>query len=209
MNIKELNTKLEAINNKYEKELRLKIRKLYTKSYTDRLESHSPMLHTNETLWSDLITRKEHKFIREIKLTLNKSDTSLSREDACSIREKINNIFDEQKYLSGLIEFYKEIDTTSTSNKIDPFNPADQKNISRALRRAQEHVLTTIELYNQNEPNDLSMIELWNKYSTINPLMAVGTILLLYCTTLLIAWIIKSDVFQQYIQEIGWSVGAG
>tara|TARA_Y100001936_G_C16092403_1_gene687642 strand:- start:5313 stop:5942 length:630 start_codon:yes stop_codon:yes gene_type:complete len=209
MNIKELNTKLEAINDKYEKELRLKIHKLYTESYTDRPELHSSSPYANEVLWSDLITRKEHKFIREIKLTLNKSDISLSKEDACSITKKINNIFDEQRYLSGLLEFYKEINKIPTSNEINLFSPSNQKNISRTLRRARKHVLATIELYNQNEIKDLSMIELWNKYSTINPLMAVGTILLLYCTTLLISWIIKSDIFQQYIQKIGWSIGAG
>mgnify|MGYP001220389338 CR=1 FL=1 len=209
MDIKILNTKLEAINDKYENELRLKIRKIYTEPYTDRQEPYFPTPQANESLWSDLIIRKEHKFIREIKLTLNKSDISLSREDVFSIKQKINNIFDDETYLSKLREFYKEISTASISNEIILFSPADQKNISRTLKRARKHILTTIKLYNQNEPNDLSMIELWNKYSTINPLMAIGTILLLYGTTLLIAWIIKLDIFQQYLQEISWSIGAG
>jgi len=53
------------------------------------------------------------------------------------------------------------------------------------------------------------MIEQWKKYSTLSPLMAIGTIFLLYCTSLLIAWIIKGDTFKQYLEQFGWSVGQG
>lgn len=214
MSINTLNIRLKAINDKCEKTIKLKLSKLHS----DSSELNTPSPQVIEALWFNLIAEKEHKFIREITLTLNKPDTSLSIEDACNIKKIINTVFSDSQYLSKMREFYKELDketipnettVNSIDNKIDLIDSSYQDGISRILHKTRNRVLAEVELYKKNEPNDLGMIELWKKYSTLSPLRAIGTIFLLYCTSLLIAWIIKGDTFKQYLEQLGWSVGSG
>ena len=218
MSINTLNTRLEAINEKCEKTIKLKLSKFHTDLHSDNSEFYIPSPQVIEALWFDLIAEKEHKFIREITLTLNKPDTFLSLENTCSIEKTINNVFAYSQYLSRMREFYKKLDkvtipneTTinSIANKMDLIDSAYQEGISKILHKARNRVLAEVELHKKNEPNDLGMIEQWKKYSTLSPLRAIGTIFLLYCTSLLIAWIIKGDTFQQYLEQLGWSVGSG
>ena len=218
MSINILNTRLEAINDKCEKAIKLKLCKFYTNSNSDDSVFYTPSPQVIEALWFDLVAEKEHKFIREITLILNKPDTFLNTEDTCSIEKTINSVFADSQYLLRMREFYKklnevtisnEIATNSIDNQIDLIDSAYQEGISKTLHKARNRVLARVELYKNNEPNDIGMIELWKKYSTLSPLRAIGTIFLLYCTSLLISWIIKGDTFQQYLEQLGWSVGSG
>jgi len=218
MSINTLNTRLKAINDKCEKAIKLKLSRLHTDFHSDSSEFHIPSPQVIEALWFDLIAEKEHKFIREITLTLNKPDTFLSKENACSIEKTINNVFADSQYLSKMREFYKKLDkvtipsetiVNSITYKIDLIDSAYQEGISKILHEARNRVLAEVELHKKNEPKNLGMIEQWKKYSTLSPLRAIGTIFLLYCTSLLIAWIIKGDTFQQYLEQLGWSVGSG
>ena len=217
MSINILNTRLEAINDKCEKAIKQKLCKFYTNSNSDDSVFYTPSPQVIEALWFDLVAEKEHKFIREITLILNKPDTFLNTEDTCSIEKTINSVFADSQYLLRMREFYKqlnevtisnEIATNSIDNQIDLIDSAYQEGISKTLHKARNRVLARVELYKNNEP-DIGMIELWKKYSTLSPLRAIGTIFLLYCTSLLISWIIKGDTFQQYLEQLGWSVGSG
>jgi hypothetical protein len=210
MSINILNTRLEAINEKCEKEIKLKLSKFYNNLDPDDPEFNTPSPQVIESLWFDLIAEKEHKFISEITLILNNPDASLSIEDASSIEKTINNVFSDSQYLSRMREFYKQLDEAtianetainSSDNKIDLIDSAYQEGVSKVLHKARNQVLAKLEFYKKN---DLGMIEIWKKYSTLSPLGAISTILLLYCTTLLISWIIKGDTFQQYLEQFGW-----
>ena len=218
MSINTLITRLKAINNKCEKETNIKLSKFYNDLHSDNQEFYIPSPQIIEALFFDLIAEKEHKFIQEINLTLNKPDISLSIENLCEIEETINKIFSESQYLARMREFYKELGKTPTPNeasvnsiitKIDLIDSAYQEGISKILHKTKNRVLAEIELHKQKESMDHSMIEQWKKYSTLSPLRAIGTIFLLYCTSLLIAWIIKGDTFQQYLEQFGWSAGSG
>jgi hypothetical protein len=215
MRINILNTRLEAINEKCEKEIKLKLCKILNDLNSNDSESDAPSPQVIEALWFDLITEKEHKFINEITLILNNPDASLSIEDISSVEKTINNIFADSLYLLRMREFYKKLDEAtipneiainSIDNKIDLIDSAYQEGASKRLQKARNQVLAKLEFYKKN---DLSMIEIWKKYSTLSPLGAISTIILLYCTTLLISWIIKGDTFQQYLEQFGWSVGSG
>ena len=210
MSINILNTRLEAINEECEKEIKLKLSKFYNDLDSDDPELNTPSPQVIESLWFDLIAEKEHKFISEITLILNNPDASLSIEDASSIEKTINNVFSDSQYLLRMREFYKQFDeatianeTTinSSDNKIDPIDSVYQEGVSKVLHKARNQVLAKLEFYKKK---DLGMIEIWKKYSTLSPLGAISTILLLYCTTLLISWIIKGDTFQQYLEQFGW-----
>mgnify|MGYP003682996315 FL=1 len=210
MSINILNTRLEAINEKCEKKIKLKLSKFYNYLDSDNPEFNPPSPQVIESLWFDLIAEKEHKFISEITLILSNPDASLSIEDASSIEKTINNVFSESQYLLRMREFYKQLNEAaianetainSSDNKIDLIDSAYQEGVSKVLHKARNQVLAKLEFYKKN---DLGMIEIWKKYSTLSPLGAISTILLLYCTTLLISWIIKGDTFQQYLEQFGW-----
>jgi hypothetical protein len=210
MSINTLNTRLEVINEKCEKEIKLKLSKFYNDLDSDDPEFNAPSPQVIESLWFDLIAEKEHKFISEITLILNNPDASLSIEDASSIEKTINNVFSDSQYLLRMREFYKQLDEAtianetainSSDNKIDLIDSAYQEGVSKVLHKARNQVLAKLEFYKKN---DLGMIEIWKKYSTLSPLGAISTILLLYCTTLLISWIIKGDTFQQYLEQFVW-----
>ena len=216
MNI--LNTRLEAINEKCEKEIKLKLCKFYNDLNSDDSEFNTPSPQVIEVLWFDLITEKEHKFISEITLVLNNPDTFLNIEDTSSVEKTINNVFSDSQYLLRMREFYKKLDEVtktkeiainSIDKKIDLIDSAYQEGVSKILHKARNRVLAELEFYKRSEPNELGMIELWKKYSALSPKGAISTIVLLYCTTLLISWVMKSDTFQQYLEQFGWSVGSG
>ena len=213
MNI--LNTRLKAINEECEKEIELKLCKFFNDLNLNDSEFNTPSPQVIEALWFDLITEKEHKFISEITLVLDDPDASLNTEDTSSVEKTINNVFSDSQYLLRMREFYKklneatipnEISINSIDNKTDLIDSAYQEGVSKILHKARNQVLAKLEFYKKN---DLGMIEIWKKYSTLSPLGAISTILLLYCTTLLISWIIKGDTFQQYLEQFGWSVGSG
>ena len=218
MSINTLNTKLKAINNECEKEINIKLGKFYFNLHSDNQEFYIPSPQIIEALLFDLIAEKEHKLIQEIKLTLNKPDIFLSIENSYDIEKTINNIFSESQYLARMREFYKRLGKVPTPNettvnsiiaKIDLIDSAYQEGISKIIHKAKNRVLAEVELHKKKESMDHSMIEQWKKYSTLSPLRAIGTIFLLYCTSLLIAWIIKGDTFQQYLEQFGWSAGSG
>jgi len=117
MSINTLNTRLEAINDKCEKEIKLKLSKFHTDSHSNNSEFYIPSPQVIEALWFDLIAEKEQKFIREITLTLNKPDTFLNIENTCSIEKIINNVFADSQYLSRMREFYKKLDKVAIPNE--------------------------------------------------------------------------------------------
>jgi len=218
MSINTLNTRLEAINDRCEEETKLELSKLHADLHSDNSESYIPSPQVIEAVWFDLIAEKEHKFIREIALTLNKPDASLSMENACIIKKTINNVFADSQYLSRMRRFYKKLDkvtipnettVNSIANKIDLIDSAYQEGLSKILHKTRNRVLAEVDPHKKSESENPGMIELWKKYSTLSPLRAISTIFLLYCTSLLIAWIIKGDAFKQYLEQLGLPVGSG
>lgn len=213
-----LKARLESINKKCEEINNLKLNKLYIGSGDEKSEFSTPSPQVLEALWFDLINSKEHEFIKEIRSVLNKVDTNLSKENICTIEEIINDIFSDDQYLERMSDFYKKFNKKtalngpsfdSAANKLDLINSAYQEGITKVLQKARNHVLAELILYKKNEPRNLDILTQWRKYSTLNPLRAIGTIILLYCTSLLIAWIIKGETFQRFLQYFGWSVGSG
>lgn len=213
-----LKARFESINKKCEEINKLKFNKLYNGSVDEKSDFSAPSPQVLEALWFDLINSKEHEFIKEIKLVLNKADTNLSKESIRTIEEIINDIFSDEQYLERMSDFYKEFDKKialnkpsfdSAANKLDLINSAYQEGITKVLQKARNHVLAELRLHKKNEPKNLDILAQWKKYSTLSPLRAIGTIVLLYCTSLLIAWIIKSESFQRFLEYFGWSVGSG
>ena len=138
-------------------------------------------------------------------------------EDTCNIKKTINDVFADSKYIKRLREFYNRIDKESISNKkdtdsiiskLDLINSAYQEGISKMLHKARKHVHGELDNYCRNKSKNFGMLEYWKKYSTLSPLRAISTIFLLYCTSLLIAWIIKGETFQKFLEQFGWSVGS-
>ena len=217
MSINTLNTRLKAINEECEKDIQLKLNKFHTDLHCDNSELYIPSPQVIEVLWFDLISNKKQRFITEIALTLNKPESILDNENVSCIEKTINNVFADDKYLERMSEFYKKLSKEPIPNKetinsiidkIDLIDSAYQEGISKILGKARNSVLAELELHKENGPKNLGMIEQWKKYSTLSPLRAIGTIFLLYCTSLLISWIIKGDTFQHYLEQFGWSAGS-
>lgn len=210
--------RFESINKKCEKINKLKLNKLYNGSIDEKSEFSAPSPQVLEALWFDLINCKEHEFIKEITLVLNKADTNLSKESFRTIEEIINDNFADDQYLERMSNFYKEFDKNTALNrssfdsaakKLDLINSAYQEGIAKVLQKARNHILAELKLHKKNEPKNPDILAQWRKYSTLSPLRAIGTIVLLYCTSLLIAWIIKGETFQRFLEYFGWSVGSG
>lgn len=213
-----LKAKFEAINKKCESTIKLKLDKLYTGIPYDNSKSCSPSPQVIEALWFELITRKEHEFIKEIALVLNKSDATLNKENASTIERIINDTFDEVQYLGRMRDFYKEIDKkvvlneppfNPTTNSLDLIDSAYQEGVIKVLRKARNNVLAKLDLHKKSAPEDLGFLAQWRQYSNLSPYRAIGTIILLSCTSYLIAWIITSKIFQQFLERFGWSGGSG
>ena len=214
-----LKAKLETINYKCESTIKLKLNKLYTDTHYGNSKFCAPSPQVIEALWFDLITRKEHEFVQEIALVLNMPDATLSKESANTIEGIINNIFADDQYIGRMRDFYKEIDKKATLNgppldsaynRLDLIDSAYQEGVRKVLRKARNNILAELELHKKSvPPKDLGLLAQWRQYSSLSPLRAIGTIILLSCTSSLIAWIIASDIFQQFLERFGWSGGTG
>lgn len=213
-----LKARFENINKKCEKINKLKLDKLFSGAIYENSKFSTPSPQVLEALWFDLINSKEHEFIKEITLVLNKADTNLSKESVRTIEKIINDIFADEQYLERMSDFYREFDKKaalnrpsfdSAANRLDLINSAYQEGITKVLHKARNHILSELELHKKNESKNLDILAQWRKYSTLSPLRAIGTIVLLYCTSLLIAWIIKGKTFQRFLEYFGWSVGSG
>lgn len=213
-----LKAKFETINKKCESTIKLKLDKLYTGISYDNLKSCSPSPQVIEALWFELITRKEHEFVKEIALVLNKSDATLNKENAGTIERIINDTFDEVQYLGRMRDFYKETDKKvalnespfdPTTNSLDLIDSTYQKGVIKVLFKARNNVLAELELHKKSGPEGLGFLAQWRQYSNLSPLRAIGTIILLSCTSSLIAWVIASKIFQQFLERFGWSGGSG
>lgn len=184
----------------------------------DNSNSYSLSPQVIEALWFELITRKEYEFIKEIALAFNKSDATLNKENASTIEKIINDSFDEDQYLGRMRAFYKETDKKvalnessfdSITNSLDLIDSTYQEGVIKLLCKARNNVLAGLELYKKNIPEELGLLAQWRQYSNLSPLRAVGTIILLGCTSSLIAWVIASKIFQQFLERFGWSGGSG
>ncbi len=213
-----LKAKFETINKKCESTIKLKLDKLYTGIPYDNLKSCSPSPQVIEALWFDLITRKEHEFVKEIALVLNKSDATLNKENASTIERIINDTFDEDQYLGRMRDFYKETDKNvalnespfdPTANSLDLIDSTYQEGVIKVLCKARNNVLAELELHKKSVPEGLGFLAQWRQYSNLSPLRVIGTIILLSCTSSLIAWVIASNIFQQFLERFGWSGGSG
>jgi len=213
-----LKTKLETINKKCESTAKLKLDKLYTDVNYDNSKFCAPSPQVIEALWFDLITSKEHEFIKEIALVLNMPDATLTKESASTIEEIINDIFAEDQYLGKMKDLYKEIDQKavsngppfdSTTNRLNLIDSAYQEGVIKVLRKARNNVLAELELHMKGVPEGLGFLAQWRQYSILSPLRVIGTIILLSCTSSLIAWVIASEIFQQFLESFGWSGGTG
>lgn len=213
-----LKARFESINKKCEEINKLKLNKLYIGSADEKSEFSAPSPQVLEALWFDLIKNKEHEFIKEISSVLNKADSNLNKENICTIEEIINDIFSDDQYLERMSDFYKEFDKKialnrpsfdSAARKLDLINSAYQEGITKVLQKARNHVLAELRFHEKNESKNLDILAQWRKYSTLSPLRAISTIVLLYCTSLLIAWLIKGETFQRFLEYFGWSVGSG
>ena len=213
-----LKAKLETINYKCESTIKLKLNKLYTDTHYDNSKFCAPSPQVIEALWFDLINRKEHEFVQEMALVLNMPDATLSKESANTIEEIINDIFADDQYLGRMRDFYKEIDQKAVSNE-PPFDSTTkrlnlidstyQDGVIKVLRKARNNVLAELELHMKGVPEGLGFLAQWRQYSILSPLRVIGTIILLSCTSSLIAWVIASEIFQQFLERFGWSGGTG
>lgn len=213
-----LKAKFETINEKCESAIKLKLDKLCADMPYDNSNSYSLSPQVIEALWFELITRKEYEFIKEIALAFNKSDATLNKENASTIEKIINDSFDEDQYLGRMRAFYKETDKKvalnessfdSITNSLDLIDSTYQEGVIKLLCKARNNVLAGLELYKKNIPEELGLLAQWRQYSNLSPLRAVGTIILLGCTSSLIAWVIASKIFQQFLERFGWSGGSG
>lgn len=214
-----LNTGLEAIDADCESAVKIEVDALYDNAYHDGAKFHIPSPQAAESIWLKLIARKEREFIQEIEQVLKPRSAILSRETAFDIEKTIEATFADDRYLERMRDFYQKIAQKALlyepsfdlpDKRLDLLDSTYRAGVTDALRKARRNTLAKLESY---KPLDTSggadFFSQLRQYSSLSPWRSIVTIVLLSLTSYLIAFIIASETFREFLERFGWSVGTG
>ena len=218
-----LRARLEAIDLDCEAKAKIAIGNLYAAARSEDGKFRPPSAQAAEQIWLNLITGKEQGFIQEIAKEAEPASAGpsaiSSKEAVTTIEEMVDRLFDESRYLERMQEFYreasKEAQLQASSFEMEPkrlelLDATYRVGVADALRKARRNILAKFELCkNAHQPEDMSMLSQWQRYSTLSPWRLITTIVLLSLTSSLIAFIISSEAVQGWLERFGWSAGTG
>jgi hypothetical protein len=218
-----LRARLEAIDLDCETKAKTEVDNLYASTHSEDGKFRPPSPQAAEQIWLNLISAKEQGFIHEIAKEVEPASAGRAgiqgKEVATTVEEMVDHLFDENRYLDRMQEFYrqmsKEAQLRSVLFEMEPkrlelLDSTYRMGVSDALRKARRNILAKFELCkNAGNPEDASMLAQWQRYSTLSPWRLITTIVLLSLTSSLIAFIISSEAVQGWLERFGWSAGSG
>ncbi len=213
-----LKTRLEAVDADCENAVKIEVDELHDNAYYDGAKFHLPSAQAAEAIWLKLIARKEHEFIQEMARVIELRSI-LSKETASSIEKMIGTMFADDRYLERMRDFYREVSRKALvyepsfdmqARRLDLLDSTYRTGVVDALHKARSNILTKLEPY---KPLDTSggtdFFSQWRQYSSLSPWRSIVTIILLSLTSYLIAILIASQTFREFLERFGWSVGTG
>ncbi len=214
-----LKTRLEAIDADCESAVKLEVDELYNNAYYDGSKFHVPSPQAAEAIWLKLIARKENEFIQEMAQALKPKSAILSKEAASDIEGTIDAAFADDRYVERMQDFYREVSRKALlygpsfdmkAKRLDLLDSTYRTGIMNALRKARSNILAKLELYKQpNMPGEADFFSQWRQYSSVSPWRSIVTIVLLSLTSYLIAFVIASETFKEFLESLGWPGGTG
>jgi hypothetical protein len=218
-----LRARLEAIDLDCETKAKTEVHNLYTTAHSEDGKFRPPSPQAAEQIWLNLISAKEQGFIQEIAKEAEPAFAGgaeiQGKEAATTVEEMVNHLFDENRYLDRMQEFYRELGREAQlqgvlfemePRRLELLDSTYRMGVSDALRKARRNILAKFELCKDaGNPEDASMLAQWQRYSTLSPWRLITTIVLLSLTSSLIAFIISSEAVQGWLERFGWSAGTG
>lgn len=214
-----LKTRLEAIDAACESAAKSEVDALYDNAYYDGSKFHVPSLQAAEQIWLKLIARKEHDFIQEIAQVLKPESPALSKEAASNIEGAVDVMFADDRYVERMRDFYREVSRKAQlyepsfdmeAKRLDLLDSTYRAGVIDALHKVRRNIRAKLESHKQPDtPGETDFFSQWRQYSTLSPGRAIFTIVLLSLTSYLIAFIIASETFQEFLERFGWAGGTG
>ena len=214
-----LQTRLEAIDADCESAVKTEVDELYDNAYYDGSKFHVPSPQAAEAIWLKLIARKEHEFIQEMAQVLKSGSASLSKDAVSDIEGMMDAMFADDRYVERMQDFYREVARKAQlyepsfemeTKRLDLLDSTYRTGIIDALRKARRNIHEKLEPYKQpGTPRETDFFSQWRQYSSLSPWRSIVTIVLLSLTSYLIAFIIASETFQEFLERYGWSGGTG
>ncbi|SCX89012.1 hypothetical protein SAMN05216420_101236 [Nitrosospira sp. Nl5] len=216
-----LKTRLEAIDADCESAAKIEVDELYDNAYHDGSKFHVPSPQAAEQIWLKLIARKEHEFVQEMARILKPGSPALSKEAASNIEGTVDDVFADNRYVERMQDFYREVSRKALlhepsfemeAKRLDLLDSTYRAGVSDALHKARRNIHAKLESYVQKQPGiagETDFFSQWRQYSSLSPWRSIVTIVLLSLTSYLIAFIIASEAFQEFLERFGWSGGTG
>ncbi|HVW65928.1 MAG TPA: hypothetical protein VHB01_13050 [Nitrosospira sp.] len=214
-----LRARLEAIDLDCETKATAEVDNLHASARSEEGKFRPPSPQAAEQIWLNLISAKEQEFIQEIAREAEPGSGIQGKEAGTTVEEMVDYLFDENRYLDRMQEFYREMSREAqlqgTPFEMEPkrlelLDSTYRMGVSDALRKARRNILAKFELSrDSDDPEDTSMLAQWQRYSTLSPWRLITTIVLLSLTSSLIAFIISSEAVQGWLERFGWSAGTG
>lgn len=218
-----LRTRLEAIDLDCEMKAKTEVDSLYASAHSGDGKFRAPSPQAAEHIWLNLITAKEQGFIQEIAKEAEPAFVGRAeiqgKEGATTVEEMVDHLFDENRYLDRMQEFYRQMSKEAQlrdvvfemePKRLELLDSTYRVGVSDALRKARRNILAKFELCKDaDNPEDAGMLAQWQRYSTLSPWRLITTIVLLSLTSSLIAFIISSEAVQGWLERFGLSAGTG
>jgi hypothetical protein len=218
-----LRARLEAVDVDCETKAKTEVDSLCAAARSEDGKFRPPSPQAAEQIWLNLISLKEQEFIREIAKEAEPASAGRAelqgKEAATTVEEMVDYLFDENRYLDRMKEFYRELGREAhlqgdsfemEPKRLELLDSTYRVGVSDALRKARRNILAKFELCKEADNlEDASMMAQWQRYSTLSPWRLITTIVLLSLTSSLIAFIISSEAVQAWLERFGWSAGTG
>jgi hypothetical protein len=214
-----LKTRLEAIDADCESAAKIEVDELYDNAHYDGSKFHVPSPQAAEQIWLKLIARKEHEFVQEMAQVLKPGSPALSKEAASGIEETVDDVFADDRYVERMQDFYREVSRKALlyepsfnmeARRLDLLDSTYRAGVIDALHKVRRNIRAKLESYKQPAtPGETDFFSQWRQYSSLSPWRSIVTIVLLSLTSYLIAFIIASEAFQEFLERFGWSGGTG
>jgi len=218
-----LRARLEAIDLDCEAKATMEVDDLRASARSEDGKFYPPSPQAAEQVWLNLISAKEQEFIQEIAREAEPESvgrTGIQRKEAgATVEQMVDYLFDENRYLDRMQEFYRELGREAQlqgilfemePKRLELLDSTYRMGVSDALRKARRNILAKFELSRDpDSPEDAGMLAQWQRYSTLSPWRLITTIVLLSLTSSLIAFIISSEVVQGWLERYGWAAGTG
>jgi hypothetical protein len=215
-----LKARLDAIDADCESRVKTEVDELYEGAYYDGIKFHVPSPQAAEAIWLRLVARKERALLQEIDQVLEQAPAALASE-ASDVEETVNAIFAVRRYQDRMQDFYREVAKKALqhepsfdqhADRLDLLDTMYRAGIAEALRKARGNVLAKLGSNGfsgmPRESDSLSLSE-WRQYSQLNPWRPISIIFMLSLMSYLMASIIGSDMFREFLEQFGLSLGSG